>query len=85
MIRRMRMDEFEDARPGVLLGVDYARGAKVGLPVRVMVELGERKYRPELKRWDWSGRIVKCSPALTYEYMGSLLFLNPDDMIAVVA
>ena len=84
MIRRMRMDEFEDARPGVLLGVDYARGAKVGLPVRVMVELGERKYRPELKRWDWSGRIVKCSPALVDKYMGAELFVNPDDMIAVV-
>ena len=83
MIRRMRMDEFEGAHPGALLGIDYARGAKVGLPVRVMVELGERKYRPELKRWDWTGKIVKCSPALREKYLGAELFVNPSDQIAV--
>ena len=83
MIRRMRMDQYEDARSGALLGIDFARGAKVGLPVRVMVELGERKYRPELKRWDWSGKIVKCSPALVDKYLGAVLYVNPDDMIAV--
>lgn len=83
-IKRLRMDQFEEARPGVLVGVDYSRGAKVGRPVRVMVELLERK-RFEDKKWDWVGEVVKCSPALAHLYMGHKLRINPDDMIAVIA
>ena len=83
MIQQMRMDEFEGARPGVLLGIDYARGAMVGLPVRVGIVLRKKVYRPALKRWDWAGEIVKCSPVLVDKYLGAMIFVNPSDRIAI--
>lgn len=83
-LRKMRMSQFRDARPGVLIGIDYAQGAKLGRPVRVMVELKEQK-KFEDKRWDWVGEVVKCSPVLEHLYMGHKLRINPSDMIMVVA
>jgi hypothetical protein len=83
MIRQMRMDEFTDAHPGLLLDIDYTRGAKVNRPVSLMVELKGRKYRPELKRWDWYGEVVKCSRVLVGRHVGAKIWINPDDHIAV--
>lgn len=78
------MHQFHEACPGALLAVDYSRGAKIGRPVRVGVELIEqRKF--EDGRWDWVGEVVKCSPVLETLYLGHKLRINPDDMIAVVA
>ena len=83
MIQQMRMDEFEDARPGVLLGVTYSHGVKTRLPVRVGVELREQRFRPDKNRWDWAGLIVKCSPVLESELLGNMIFVNPDDCVMV--
>ena len=81
MIQKVKMEELEDAQPGALLAIDYARGAKVGLPVRVMVELKERRYFKKYKRWDWVGKVVNCSPALKDKYLGAMLRINPTDSV----
>lgn len=83
-MRTILMEDFVDAQSGNLIGVDYAFGAKVGRPVRVGVELDELKLNDETKEWVWTGRIVKCSPALVDKYLGTRLWIWPRTPVAVM-
>lgn len=86
MLRTMAMREFHDARKGVVVGIDYRREPRErGLPVRVMVELREQKFRPEHKRYEWTGQVVKCSKVLEDKYLGAMLWVRPDDRVTVLA